>query len=163
MTSLIGLCQVVKVISQIRIDLSVDHFAPATEVQHAGAGNGHFWHCITGNALQEAQQLNNFSGVQQEKSTWLDIEVTTQEYLSDLQLQVETLTAELPVEVLLLRRSREQRQHSLARLDNETQSELKVEEVFARRLALDSELQPQQIDQMTTLFRQTLADIEGPQ
>jgi len=38
-----------------------------------------------------------------------------------------------------------------------------VEEVFARRLALDSELQPQQIDQMTTLFRQTLADIEEPQ
>ncbi|SUB18135.1 Nuclease sbcCD subunit D [Pantoea agglomerans] len=62
--------------------------------------------------------------------TWLDIEVTTQEYLSDLQRQVETLTATLPVEVLLLRRSREQRQQSLARLDNETLSELKVEEVL---------------------------------
>jgi exonuclease SbcD len=118
---------------------------------------------LKGSLAQIAQQLSDFSDMQQEKPTWLDIEVTTQEYLSDLQRQVETLTAELPVEVLLLRRSREQRQHSLARLDNETLSELKVEEVFARRLALDSELQPKQIDQMTTLFRQTLADIEEPQ
>jgi len=63
----------------------------------------------------------------------------------------------------LLRRSREQRQQSLARLDNETLSELKVEEVFARRLALDEELQPEQIAEMTTLFRQTLAAMEETQ
>jgi len=62
-----------------------------------------------------------------------------------------------------LRRSREQRQQSLARLDNETLSELKVEEVFARRLALDEGLGAEQIDQMTTLFRQTLAAMEETQ
>jgi len=38
-----------------------------------------------------------------------------------------------------------------------------VEEVFARRLALDEELQPAQIDEMTTLFRQTLAAMEETQ
>jgi exonuclease SbcD len=65
------------------------------------------------------------------------------------------------VEVLLLRRSREQRQHSLAQTDNETLSELKVEEVFARRLALNEELDDKQIAQVTTLFKQTLADLEA--
>ncbi|MRT06496.1 exonuclease subunit SbcD [Pantoea agglomerans] len=118
---------------------------------------------LKGSLAQIAEQLNAFSTAEQEKPTWLDIEVTTQEYLSDLQRQVETLTATLPVEVLLLRRSREQRQQSLARLDNETLSELKVEEVFARRLALDEELQPAQIAEMTTLFRQTLAAMEETQ
>ncbi|WP_309140182.1 exonuclease SbcCD subunit D C-terminal domain-containing protein [Candidatus Pantoea bituminis] len=106
------------------------------------------------------QQLAEYQTYQDEKPVWLDIEVTTQEYLSDLQRRVEALTAELPVEVLLLRRSRELRQHSLARLENETLSELKVEEVFARRLALDSDMDEAQLQQLNTLFRSTLADIE---
>ncbi|MGK3142751.1 exonuclease subunit SbcD [Pantoea sp. C2G6] len=120
---------------------------------------------LKGSLAQIAEQLNAFSALPLPlpKPIWLDIEVTTQEYLSDLQRQVESLTATLPVEVLLLRRSREQRQQSLARLDNETLSELKVEEVFARRLALDEALQPAQLDQMTTLFRQTLAAMEENQ
>jgi exonuclease SbcD len=41
----------------------------------------------------------------------------------------------LPVEVLLVRRSREQREKILLSAQRETLSELKVEEVFERRLA----------------------------
>jgi exonuclease SbcD len=115
---------------------------------------------LKGSLAQIEQQLAEFQTYQDEKPVWLDIEVTTQEYLSDLQRRVEALTAELPVEVLLLRRSRELRQHSLARLENETLSELKVEEVFARRLALDSDMDEAQLQQLNTLFRSTLADIE---
>lgn len=115
---------------------------------------------LKGSLAQIEQQLADFQTYQDEKPVWLDIEVTTQEYLSDLQRRIETLTDGLPVEVLLLRRSRALRQHSLARLDNETLSELKVEDVFARRLALDSEMDEQQIQQLNTLFRRTLAEME---
>ncbi len=47
------------------------------------------------------------------------------------------LTESLPVEVLLVRRSREQRERVLASQQRETLSELSVEEVFNRRLALE--------------------------
>lgn len=115
---------------------------------------------LKGSLAQITRQLSKFSAPDGTKPVWLDIEVTTQEYLSDLQRQVEALTASLPVDVLLLRRSREQRQHSLAQLDKETLSELNVEEVFARRLALDDALDADQIAQTTLRFKQTLADLE---
>ncbi|KGD84439.1 exodeoxyribonuclease I subunit D [Pantoea sp. PNA 14-12] len=115
---------------------------------------------LKGSLAQITRQLSQFSAPDGTKPVWLDIEVTTQEYLSDLQRQVEALTAALPVDVLLLRRSREQRQHSLAQLDKETLSELNVEEVFARRLALDDALDADQIAQTTLRFKQTLADLE---
>lgn len=115
---------------------------------------------LKGSLAQITRQLSQFSAPDGTKPVWLDIEVTTQEYLSDLQRQVEALTASLPVDVLLLRRSREQRQHSLAQLDKETLSELNVEEVFARRLALDDALDADQIAQTTLRFKQTLADLE---
>ncbi len=86
--------------------------------------------------------------------------MTTQEFLSDLQRRVEALTADLPVEVLLLRRSREQRQHSLAQLKNETLSELKVEEVFARRIALAEDIEESEHARLSALFRSTLASLE---
>jgi len=115
---------------------------------------------LKGSLAQITRQLSQFSAPDGTKPVWLDIEVTTQEYLSDLQRQVEALTASLPVDVLLLRSSREQRQHSLAQLDKETLSELNVEEVFARRLALDDALDADQIAQTTLRFKQTLADLE---
>ncbi len=67
---------------------------------------------------------------------WLDIEITTEDYLHDIQRHIQALTEDLPVEVLLVRRSREQREKILLNAQRETLSELKVEEVFERRLAL---------------------------
>lgn len=115
---------------------------------------------LKGSLAQIEAQLAPFAAHQGERPVWLDIEVTTQEYLSDLQRRVEALTADLPVEVLLLRRSREQRQHSLAQLKNETLSELKVEEVFARRIALADDLDDAQQTQLNALFRAALASLE---
>ncbi len=117
---------------------------------------------LKGSMAEIEQQLTQFNEGDGEKPVWLDIEITTQEYLSDLQRRVEQLTEALPVEVLLVRRSREQRQRSLARMDNETLSELKVEEVFARRLAQEDQLDAEQADQLTQLFRTTLAALENP-
>ncbi|MXP54598.1 MULTISPECIES: exonuclease subunit SbcD [unclassified Pantoea] len=117
---------------------------------------------LKGSMAEIEQQLSEFSEGDREQPVWLDIEITTQEYLSDLQRRVEQLTEALPVEVLLVRRSREQRQRSLARMDNETLSELKVEEVFARRLAQEDQLDAEQAEQLTQLFRTTLAALENP-
>lgn len=117
---------------------------------------------LKGSMAEIEQKLSEFSEGDREQPVWLDIEITTQEYLSDLQRRVEQLTEALPVEVLLVRRSREQRQLSLARMDNETLSELKVEEVFARRLAQEDQLDAEQAEQLTQLFRTTLAALENP-
>lgn len=117
---------------------------------------------LKGSMAEIEHQLAQFTESASEQPTWLDIEITTQEYLSDLQRRIETLTEQLPVEVLLVRRSREQRQRSLARLDNETLNELKVEEVFARRLAQEDQLDADQAEQLTQLFRTQLAALENP-
>jgi exonuclease SbcD len=60
---------------------------------------------------------------------WLDIEITTDDYLHDMQRKIQALTEDLPVEVLV-RRSREQREKILLSAQRETLSELKVEEVL---------------------------------
>ncbi|MGK3124994.1 exonuclease subunit SbcD [Candidatus Pantoea formicae] len=117
---------------------------------------------LKGSMAEIEQLLTQFTDSDSELPVWLDIEITTQEYLSDLQRRIEQLTEALPVEVLLVRRSREQRQRSLARMDNETLSELKVEEVFARRLAQEEQLEAEQAEQLTQLFRTTLAALENP-
>ncbi|WP_312240287.1 exonuclease subunit SbcD [Pantoea sp.] len=115
---------------------------------------------LKGSLAEIEQQLDAFQAWGEEKPVWLDIEVTTQEYLSDLQRRVETLTRDLPVEVLLVRRSREQRNRVIERMSNETLSELKVEEVFERRLIQETDLDAQAQQQLTQLFRVTLAEMQ---
>ncbi len=88
------------------------------------------------------QQLRQFAvdGDGDGKNVWLDIEITTPSYISDLQHHIQTLTADLPVEVLLLRRSRERHTNAIENQHHETLSELSVEEVFERRLAQENDL-----------------------
>ncbi|WP_204305706.1 exonuclease SbcCD subunit D C-terminal domain-containing protein, partial [Klebsiella pneumoniae] len=73
-------------------------------------------------------QLEQWRDVSLEPPVWLDIEITTDEYLHDIQRKIQALTESLPVEVLLVRRSREQRERVLASQQRETLSELSVEE-----------------------------------
>ncbi|WNN45337.1 exonuclease subunit SbcD [Winslowiella toletana] len=87
---------------------------------------------IKGSLAEIEQQLAQFTDT--DSNVWLDIEIVTADYLNDIQRRIQELTAALPVEVVLLRRSREQRDKVIARQNNETLSELSVEEVFARRL-----------------------------
>ena len=54
-----------------------------------------------------------------------------------------------------MRRSREQRQRILESQTRETLSELSIEEVFQRRLALETLEEPQQ-QRLQTLFNETL-------
>lgn len=110
---------------------------------------------IKGDLAAIREQLEQWRAHSGDTPVWLDIEIATDDYLSDMQRKIQALTAELPVEVLLVRRSREQRERILAGERRETLSELKVEEVFARRLALE-ELDEAQYARLQALFNETL-------
>lgn len=110
---------------------------------------------IKGSLNEIEEQLAALKPDPQEKLIWLDIEIVTDDWLSELQRRIQQLTEDLPVEVVLLRRSREQREQVIARQNNETLSELSVEEVFARRLALE-EGEPERLARAEALFAQTL-------
>ncbi|PRD17158.1 exonuclease subunit SbcD [Pantoea coffeiphila] len=110
---------------------------------------------IKGSLEEIEAQLAALEPDPQGKLIWLDIEIVTDDWLSELQRRIQQLTETLPVEVVLLRRSREQRERVIARQNNETLSELSVEEVFARRLALE-EGEPERLARAEALFAQTL-------
>jgi exonuclease SbcD len=69
---------------------------------------------------------------------WLCLEVESQDYLSDLQQRIQDMTQELNVEVLQLRRSRNQRRQLLSQMQSETLAELSPHDVFEKRLAMES-------------------------
>ena len=113
---------------------------------------------LKGDLASITAQLEQWRDVSQEPPVWLDIEITTDEYLHDIQRKIQALTESLPVEVLLVRR--EQRERVLASQQRETLSELSVEEVFNRRLALE-ELDESQQQRLQHLFTTTLHTLAG--
>ncbi|AOM41190.1 exonuclease subunit SbcD [Xenorhabdus hominickii] len=114
---------------------------------------------IRGNLKQIEEQLQTFKEYQGERPVWLDIEVATQDYLPDIQKRIQTLSEGLPVEIILLHRSKNPRQLSMSEQNKETLTELSVNEVFTRRLALAEIKDISQKQRITTLFKQTLDDI----
>lgn len=77
------------------------------------------------------------NNVKREK-IWLDIEIESAEYLQDLTSRIEQLTLTLPVEVLLVRRSKKARAKMPASEKKITLSELSVQEVFDARVELEN-------------------------
>ncbi|NKF50385.1 exonuclease subunit SbcD [Shewanella sp. WXL01] len=71
------------------------------------------------------------------QNIWLSIEVEQQDLLSDLQNRIAQLIADKPLEVLQLKRARKPRSQTMSDTHNETLSEINVEDVFERRLALE--------------------------
>ena len=110
---------------------------------------------IKGDLAAIGQQLEQWRGSPASPPVWLDIEITTDDWLTDMQRRIQAMTEDLPVEVLLVRRSREQRQRMMAGELRETLSELRVEEVFERRLALE-EPDDAQGQRVRTLFSATV-------
>ncbi|OVZ87960.1 exonuclease sbcCD subunit D [Yersinia kristensenii] len=113
---------------------------------------------VKGDLAQIEQQLAEFAH-HQGLPVWLDIEVVTQDYLTDIQRRIQALAAELPVEVVLLRRSKEQRNHSIERQEKETLNELNVTDVFERRLAQEADLAEPHQERMRQMFNQVVEDI----
>ncbi|KIS41496.1 exonuclease subunit SbcD [Kosakonia radicincitans] len=106
---------------------------------------------IKGDFAGICRQLEQWRDAPANTPVWLDIEIESHEYLADMQRKIQQVTEDLPVEVLLVRRSREQRERILAGELRETLSELKVEEVFARRLAQE-EIDERQTARLQALF-----------
>ncbi|CAI1690262.1 Nuclease sbcCD subunit D [Serratia quinivorans] len=114
---------------------------------------------IKGDLAQIEQQLQQFADYQGELPVWLDIEVATQDYLSDIQRRIQSLADQLPVEVVLLRRSKEQRRQAIEQQDKETLNELSVNEVFERRLAQEPEMAEQRRQRMSQMFQQVVESV----
>ncbi|MDP5146679.1 exonuclease subunit SbcD [Shewanella sp. ULN5] len=95
---------------------------------------------LKGNLTQIADQVAQFADHCEStlspsfNDTWVSIEVTEQDYLSDLQSRIVELTQHKAIEVLRLKRARGLRQKAIQSRHNETLSELSVKEVFQRRL-----------------------------
>ncbi|MBE0090587.1 exonuclease subunit SbcD [Raoultella planticola] len=115
---------------------------------------------LKGDFSSISEQLTQWRDAPQEPVIWLDIEITSDEYLHDIQRKIQAQTEDLPVEVLLVRRSRAQRERILAGERRETLSELQVEEVFERRLAQETLEEAQQL-RLTQLFNETLHSLNG--
>lgn len=115
---------------------------------------------IKGDLAEIERQLRQFADYAGERSVWLDIEVATQDYLSDIQRRIQLLADELPVEVVLLRRSKEQRRQAIAQQDKETLNELSVNEVFERRLAQEAEMPETRQQRMRQMFRQVVEAVQ---
>ncbi|ATC97556.1 MULTISPECIES: exonuclease subunit SbcD [Pseudoalteromonas] len=89
---------------------------------------------IKGNLAEIKNALTVFA--EQTETTWLSIEVTTDDYISDLQNTVLDLTKDLPVEVLQLKRARKH-VAKLSQQKQENLSEITPLEVFEKRISLE--------------------------
>ncbi|MCL6326267.1 exonuclease subunit SbcD [Pectobacterium polaris] len=116
---------------------------------------------IKGSLSDIEKQLAAFQSYQGDKPVWLDIELNTQDYLSDMQKRIQALTENLPVEVLLLRRTREQRLQAITRQDKETLNELSVHDVFERRLVTETDMEDSRQQRVRTLFNQVIDELEN--
>ncbi len=100
-----------------------------------------------------------------DEPAWLDIEVSTQDFLNDLQQRIQTLVEGLPVEVLLLRRARTKKQIGLDQQNKETLHELTAKEVFERRLALEdwtSDEQQEKLKRIHKIFDGVMSKLDEP-
>ncbi|EKT53568.1 exonuclease subunit SbcD [Providencia sneebia] len=110
---------------------------------------------LKGNLDQIKQQLHDHIPQSSEPLIWLDIEVASQDYLTDIQQRIENLVDNLPVEVVLLRRARKASQHQQAVTINESLNELTVEEVFLRRLTEETMEDKDKEQRLVLLFKQS--------
>ncbi|SHI09630.1 exonuclease subunit SbcD [Ferrimonas marina] len=116
---------------------------------------------LKGDLAAVERQLSELESDSDQGPVWLDIEVVSDDYLSDLQARVMALVEGLEVEVLLVRRARADRSATLqAEVENETLAELSVQQVFERRLALEtlSEAQQQRLQQRFDQVAEILAE-----
>lgn len=95
-----------------------------------------------------------------ERPVWLEVQVSTDDYLSDLQSRINALCEGHPVEVLRIRRERGNAAASLASEARETLDELSVEDVFARRLQQET-LEEEDAQRLQGLYRQVLEAVQG--
>jgi exonuclease SbcD len=92
------------------------------------------------------------------ETVWLEIVVSADDYLSDLQSRIQKITEDLPVEVLRIRRERSSAASTLQRQAKETLNELSPDDVFARRLQTETIDEETRL-QLLSMYREVVAQI----
>jgi exonuclease SbcD len=105
-------------------------------------------------AIAEAAQQGSA-----EQPVWLEVQVSSDDYLSDLQQRIAALCEGLPVEVLRIRRERGTAVAGLQGQARETLDELSVEEVFVRRLQQE-QLDEDDAQRLQGLYREVLEGLQ---
>ncbi len=93
-----------------------------------------------------------------ERPVWLELTVETQGYLSDLHQRLERITADLPVEILRIRRQRSALSQTWHQNKQQTLDELRPEQVFSQRLAAEQLSAPLQ-QQLTLRYQQIVEEV----
>lgn len=122
---------------------------------------------IKGDLNSIEKQLSAFPSTKETAAVslpiWLSLEVETQDYLNDLQQRIQTLTADMNVEILQLRRARKQQQQQIEREDKELLAELTPEDVFERRLAsevFESDEEKARLTRLKSAFTAIVHELE---
>ncbi|MFZ3182739.1 MAG: exonuclease subunit SbcD [Pseudomonas sp.] len=97
-----------------------------------------------------------------DKPVWLEVLVTADDYLSDLQPRIQAFTEGLSVEVLRIRRERGTAVAGLSSASRETLDELSVTDVFAQRLVSET-LEPELQARLSGLYQQVVAELTQEQ
>lgn len=111
-------------------------------------------HSLKGNLDTLKEQIETIA-TDSKLTPWLEVEVATDDYLSDLTSRIQEMVEGLPLEVLRVRRKREVRTSEAVREAKETLEELDITEVFARRLETEN-LEDDRTTALTQAFNEIL-------
>jgi len=119
-------------------------------------------YCISGNLEQIKNRLSElFDSDNEQQIAWLDLEIDSSNFHSDVQKQAEQICEDYPVEILLVRRKRKSPQiKGFSAADKLSLDEIDPTQVFEQKLT-EQELTLEQNKKLTSLFAQTLAQIQS--
>jgi exonuclease SbcD len=109
------------------------------------------------------EQVKQLGELKVGQKVWLDIEIDSSEYLQDLNSRIEQLVSDLPVEILLVRRSKKSRQAMPNNQKKITLNELSLTDVFNTRLDQENwQTDEEQAlkGRLMTLFKQTISEVK---
>jgi len=112
----------------------------------------------------KTQLTGLLESVTDQHTIWLEIVVSSQDYLNDLQVRIEKMIEGLPIEVLRLHRERKTSQRALQQQEKETLNELGVMDVFERRLSEEvwqSDTEKSTLKRIKQQFKTVLNELEN--
>ncbi|MCU4675228.1 exonuclease subunit SbcD [Catenovulum sp. 2E275] len=121
--------------------------------------------CLSGSLAQIENQLAELfidsvdKSSAQQQSVWLDLEIDSSDFHSDVQKQAEQICEDYPVEILLVRRKRNKQLNSgFSAAEKLSLDEIDPTQVFKQKLS-DQGFEVEQTEKLETLFAQTLEQI----
>ncbi len=116
---------------------------------------------LTDKVTEQVEQIDRLT---ENQKIWLDIEIESSDYLQDLQQRIEQLISDLPVEILLVRRSKKSRQAMPNSQKKITLNELSLDDVFNTRLEQELWQTGEELarkERLTTLFKQAVDEVNS--